>query len=56
MIALMGALKVEKATIAGGDWGARTADVMAAVWLERCNAVVSVSETIHVDGGPSAGH
>jgi pimeloyl-ACP methyl ester carboxylesterase len=42
-IALMDALKVEKATIAGSDWGARTANIMAALWPERCNAMVSVS-------------
>ncbi|SEC78658.1 Tat (twin-arginine translocation) pathway signal sequence [Rhizobiales bacterium GAS191] len=42
-IALMDALKVEKATIAGCDWGARTANIMAALWPERCNAMVSVS-------------
>jgi pimeloyl-ACP methyl ester carboxylesterase len=43
MIALMDALKVEKATIAGYDWGARTANIMAALWRERCKAMVSVS-------------
>ena len=43
MIALMDALKVEKATIAGFDWGARTANIMAALWPERCKAMVSVS-------------
>jgi pimeloyl-ACP methyl ester carboxylesterase len=43
MIALMDALKVDKATIAGCDWGARTADIMAALWPERCTALVSVS-------------
>ena len=43
MIALMDALKIEKAIIAGGDWGARTANIMAALWPERCNAMVSVS-------------
>ncbi|SEC49093.1 Tat (twin-arginine translocation) pathway signal sequence [Rhizobiales bacterium GAS188] len=43
IIALMDALKVEKATIAGCDWGARTANIMAALWPERCNAMVSVS-------------
>jgi pimeloyl-ACP methyl ester carboxylesterase len=41
--ALMDALKIEKATIAGYDWGARTADIVAAIWPERCKALVSVS-------------
>jgi len=43
IIALMDALKIEKATIAGFDWGARTANIMAALWPERCKAMVSVS-------------
>ena len=43
VIALMDALKIEKAIIAGFDWGARTADIMAALWPERCNGLVSVS-------------
>ena len=43
MIALLDALKIEKATIAGFDWGARTANIMAALWPERCKAMVSVS-------------
>jgi pimeloyl-ACP methyl ester carboxylesterase len=43
MIALMDALKIEKATIAGCDWGARTANIVAALWPERCKAMVSVS-------------
>ena len=42
IINLMDALKIEKATIAGFDWGARTADIMAALWPERCKAIVSV--------------
>jgi pimeloyl-ACP methyl ester carboxylesterase len=42
-IALMDALKIQKATVAGFDWGARTADIMAALWPERVNALVSVS-------------
>jgi len=41
--ALMDALKIEKATIAGFDWGARTANIIAALWPERCKAIVSVS-------------
>jgi pimeloyl-ACP methyl ester carboxylesterase len=43
LITLMDALKIEKATIGGFDWGARTADIVAALWPERCNALVSVS-------------
>ena len=42
-IALMDALKIQKATIAGYDWGGRTADIVAALWPERCKALVSVS-------------
>src|ERR1700723_529324 len=43
IIALMDALKIRTATVAGFDWGARTADVMATLWPERCKAIVSVS-------------
>jgi pimeloyl-ACP methyl ester carboxylesterase len=43
IIALMDALKIKKAIIAGFDWGARTADIIAALWPERCQALVSVS-------------
>lgn len=43
IVALMDALKIQKATLAGFDWGARTADIMAALWPERCQALVSVS-------------
>ncbi|WP_064705211.1 alpha/beta fold hydrolase [Rhizobium bangladeshense] len=43
MIALLDALKIEKAIIAGYDWGGRTANIMAALWPERCKAMVSVS-------------
>jgi pimeloyl-ACP methyl ester carboxylesterase len=43
MIAFMDALKVEKAIVAGYDWGARTANIMAALWPGRCKAMVSVS-------------
>jgi pimeloyl-ACP methyl ester carboxylesterase len=43
IVALMDALKIEKATLAGFDWGARTADIIAALWPERCKALVSVS-------------
>jgi pimeloyl-ACP methyl ester carboxylesterase len=43
IIALMDALKIEKAILAGFDWGARTANIIAALWPERCKAMVSVS-------------
>ncbi len=43
MIDLLDALKIDKAVIAGCDWGARTAGIMAALWPERCRALVSVS-------------
>jgi len=43
IIALMDALKIEKAVIGGCDWGARTANIMAVLWPERCKAMVSVS-------------
>jgi pimeloyl-ACP methyl ester carboxylesterase len=42
-IALMDALKIQKATIGGFDWGGRTANIIAALWPERCQALVSVS-------------
>jgi pimeloyl-ACP methyl ester carboxylesterase len=42
-IALMDALGLEKATVAGFDWGARTADIVAALWPERVSGLVSVS-------------
>jgi pimeloyl-ACP methyl ester carboxylesterase len=42
-VALMDALKIEKATLAGYDWGARTADIIAGLWPDRCKALVSVS-------------
>ena len=42
-IALMDALQIEKAIVAGFDWGARTANIVAALWPERCKALVSVS-------------
>jgi pimeloyl-ACP methyl ester carboxylesterase len=43
VIALMDALKIQTAVIAGFDWGARTANIVAALWPERCKAMVSVS-------------
>ncbi|HLB07893.1 MAG TPA: alpha/beta hydrolase [Gemmatimonadaceae bacterium] len=43
VIAFMDALRINKAIIGGFDWGARTAGIMAALWPERCKAIVSVS-------------
>ena len=43
IIALMDALHIEKAVIGGFDWGARTANIIAALWPERCKAMASVS-------------
>ena len=42
-VALMDALDIRKATLAGFDWGARSANIVAALWPERCKAMVSVS-------------
>jgi len=42
-VALMDKLKIDKAVIGGFDWGARTANIIAALWPERCKAMVSVS-------------
>ncbi len=43
IIALMDALHISKAVFGGYDWGARTANIIAALWPERCKAMVSVS-------------
>lgn len=43
VIALLDALKIDKPIIGGFDWGARTANIVAALWPERCKAMVSVS-------------
>jgi pimeloyl-ACP methyl ester carboxylesterase len=43
IIDFMDALKIEKTTLAAFDWGARTANIIAALWPERCKAMVSVS-------------
>jgi pimeloyl-ACP methyl ester carboxylesterase len=43
IIALMDALKIDKAVLAGFDWGSRTADIIAALWPERVKALVSTS-------------
>jgi pimeloyl-ACP methyl ester carboxylesterase len=42
-IALMDALRIQKPIIAGFDWGARTADIIAVLWPDRTKALVSVS-------------
>jgi pimeloyl-ACP methyl ester carboxylesterase len=52
-IAMMDALRIEKATFAGYDWGARSGDIIAALWPERCKALVSVSG--YLIGSPEAG-
>jgi pimeloyl-ACP methyl ester carboxylesterase len=52
IIAFMDALKIENATIAGFDWGARTANIIAALWPERCRSIVSVSG--YLIGSPEA--
>ncbi|MFJ4578763.1 alpha/beta fold hydrolase [Streptomyces echinatus] len=49
IVALMDALKIEKAVLAGFDWGSRTADIIAALWPERCKALVSVSGYLVTD-------
>lgn len=43
IIAFMNALKIKQAHFGGYDWGARTADIIAALWPERCKTLVSVS-------------
>src|SRR4051812_6816131 len=52
-VAFMDALKIQRATLAGFDWGARTANIVAALWPERCKAMVSVSG--YLIGSPEAG-
>ena len=42
-VALLDALQLDRAIVAGFDWGARTADIVAALWPERCAGLVSVS-------------
>jgi pimeloyl-ACP methyl ester carboxylesterase len=42
-ISLLDALKIPQAIIAGCDWGARTADIVAALWPDRCRGIVAVS-------------
>lgn len=43
IIALMDALRIQKPILAGFDWGARTVDIIAALWPERCSGLVAVS-------------
>jgi pimeloyl-ACP methyl ester carboxylesterase len=43
IVAFMDVLKIEKAILGGFDWGARTVNIIAALWPERCKAMVSVS-------------
>lgn len=43
VIALLDALRIDRAIVAGCDWGARTANIVAALWPQRCRAMVSVS-------------
>ena len=52
--ALMDALGIEKAIVGGFDWGARTADIVAALWPQRCSGLVSVSG--YLIGSQAAGH
>ena len=52
IINLMDALKIDKAVIGGFDWGARTANIIGALWPERCKAMVSVSG--YLIGSPAA--
>lgn len=49
VIALMDALNIQRAVIGGFDWGARSADVVAALWPDRCKALVAVSGYIIVN-------
>ncbi len=52
VVALMDALGIDRAIVAGFDWGARTANIVAALWPERCKAMVSVSG--YLIGSPAA--
>src|SRR4029077_7041194 len=51
-IELMDALGIESAIVAGFDWGARTANVVGALWPDRCHAMVSVS--VYLSGSQAA--
>jgi pimeloyl-ACP methyl ester carboxylesterase len=52
IVDLMDALQIDRAIIAGFDWGARTAGIMAVLWPERCKAIVSVGG--YLIGSPAA--
>src|SRR6266496_3034487 len=52
VVALMDALGIDQAIVGGFDWGARSAGVVAALWPERCRAIVSVSG--YLIGSPRA--
>jgi pimeloyl-ACP methyl ester carboxylesterase len=54
VIALLDALEIESTILAGFDWGARTVDIVAALWPERCNALVAVSG--YLIGSQAAGN
>jgi pimeloyl-ACP methyl ester carboxylesterase len=43
VVDLLDTLRIDRALLAGFDWGARSADIVAALWPERCKALVSVS-------------
>ena len=43
ILALMDALQIDRAILAGYDWGARTANIIVALWPERVKAMVSVN-------------
>jgi pimeloyl-ACP methyl ester carboxylesterase len=49
IVAFMDALNIQRAVLGGFDWGARTADIVAALWPERVKALVSVSGYLIVD-------
>src|SRR5262245_31305999 len=53
IVALLDALKIDQPIIAGFDWGARTADIIAALWPERTKGIVSVSG--YLIGSPESG-
>lgn len=53
-IAFMDALKIDRAVLGGFDWGARTVNIVAALWPERCKAMVSVSG--YLIGSQEANH
>jgi pimeloyl-ACP methyl ester carboxylesterase len=53
IVALMDALNIHQPILAGFDWGARTADIIAVLWPQRCKALVSVSG--YLIGSPKTG-